>query len=33
LLYRIEPAGLEGEIPLQRITNDNALLCEALDTP
>jgi len=30
LLYRVEPAGLEGEIHLQRIVDDNALLCEAL---
>ena len=31
LLYRIEQADREGEILLQRITDDNALLCEALD--
>jgi len=30
LLYRVEQAGLEGEIPLQRILDDNALLCEML---
>jgi len=30
LLYRVEPAGLEGEIRLQRVVDDNAALCEAL---
>ena len=31
LLYRVEQADREGEILLQRITDDNALLCEALN--
>jgi hypothetical protein len=30
LLYRIEPAGLEGEIQLSRITDAKLALCEAL---
>jgi glycosidase len=30
LLYRVDPPGLEGEIRLLRITDDNALICEAL---
>ena len=30
LTYRVEQAGLEGEMPLERILDDNALLCEML---
>ena len=31
--YRVEPAGLEGEIDLQRVVPDNAALCETLNQP
>ena len=33
LLYRVEPAGLEGEVPLQRVVPDNTALCETLNQP
>jgi glycosidase len=33
LMYRIEPSGLEGEIPLVRVVDDNVPLCEVLGAP
>ncbi len=33
LIYNVAQAGLEGEIRLQRITDDKVSLCEALGTP